>query len=186
MRKIVTLVLSAMMLINTITYAGAGEYIEYSITASALNVREYGSLDAPIIGTLYNGDTVSGDTLGNDWVNISYNGQSAYVSGEYLSTNTDESREYLGNFWITGYTSNPAENGGGTTNCFGEQLQPLVGQIVAVDPRVIPLNSKIYINGIGYKTVRDTGVRGKVIDVLVNSNSEAYALTGYYDVYIVR
>jgi 3D (Asp-Asp-Asp) domain-containing protein len=38
---------------------------------------------------------------------------------------------------------------------------------IAVDPRVIPLGSKVYIPGYGYAIARDVGgrIKGKVIDV---------------------
>jgi len=47
--------------------------------------------------------------------------------------------------------------------------------IVAVDPNVIPLRSKIHIEGMGYFTSEDTGgnVKGNWVDVFMNSRSEA-------------
>lgn len=55
-------------------------------------------------------------------------------------------------------------------------------RIVAVDPRVIPLGTKLqitYANGVTFKAVAaDTGgaIKGKKIDILVASKSEAYRL----------
>lgn len=45
---------------------------------------------------------------------------------------------------------------------------------VAVDPRVIPLGSKLYISGYGYAVAEDTGgaVKNNIIDVFLNSYSE--------------
>ena len=45
---------------------------------------------------------------------------------------------------------------------------------IAVDPRVIPMGSKIYIPGYGWGKAMDTGgsVKGNVIDVWFPSNSE--------------
>ena len=95
---------------------------------------------------------------------------------------------YLGNYWVTGYTSSPAENGGYSTTAMGDDLNSSVGWAIAVDPNVIPLNSKVYIDGIGYRTARDTGgaIKGNKIDVLTGSDAESYAITGYYDVYLVE
>ena len=47
--------------------------------------------------------------------------------------------------------------------------------VVAVDPRVIPLGSKLYIIGYGFGTAADTGgfIKGNVIDIAFNSRHEA-------------
>lgn len=96
--------------------------------------------------------------------------------------------ECLGSFYITGYTPSPSENGGSTVTAMGDNLWNSVGWAIAADPRVLPMNTKVYIDGIGTRVVRDTGgaIKGNKIDVLVSSNSESYAITGYRNVYIVR
>jgi 3D (Asp-Asp-Asp) domain-containing protein len=50
---------------------------------------------------------------------------------------------------------------------------PAVG-MVAVDPTVIPLGTKMYIEGYGYAWAADTGgaVKGNVIDVFLEENSQ--------------
>lgn len=46
---------------------------------------------------------------------------------------------------------------------------------IAVDPRVIPLGSKVYVDGYGYAIAADTGgaIKGNIVDVYFNSSSEA-------------
>lgn len=45
---------------------------------------------------------------------------------------------------------------------------------IAVDPRVIPLGSKVYVEGYGYAVAEDTGgaIKNNIIDVFLNSESE--------------
>lgn len=186
MKKLIALILAALLLINIPIYAENNEYIDYRVTASALNVRAFGSLDAPIVGLLYKGAIVRGDNDTTDWANVLYNGKLACVSRQYLTPYRRGERTYFGRVYVTGYTPDPAENGGSSVNCFGEPLAPLVGQIVAVDPSILPLKKQVYIDGLGEFETRDTGVIGTNIDVLVGTIGEAYSLTGWYDLYITE
>lgn len=63
-----------------------------------------------------------------------------------------------------------------------------VGDSIAVNPSEIPLGSKVYIDGIGWRTAVDTGAFGSnTIDVLVSSHSEAYRLgVQYHNVYVKK
>lgn len=92
----------------------------------------------------------------------------------------------MGSLYCTGYTPSPSENGGSHLTCTGARLTSVVGTCVAANLRFIPLYTELYIEGVGYRTVMDTGVAGRTLDILVNSNSEAYALTGYKNVYVVN
>lgn len=49
--------------------------------------------------------------------------------------------------------------------------------IVAVDPRVIPLGTKLYVTGYGYAVAADVGggVKGNKIDLYMETTKEAYA-----------
>ncbi|WP_018130741.1 3D domain-containing protein [Effusibacillus pohliae] len=44
------------------------------------------------------------------------------------------------------------------------------GRTIAVDPRVIPIGSKVYIEGIGFRVAEDTGgaVKGEHVDIFFN------------------
>lgn len=47
--------------------------------------------------------------------------------------------------------------------------------IVAVDPRVIPLGTRMYVEGYGYAVAQDTGglIKGNIIDVFMDTEEEA-------------
>lgn len=68
----------------------------------------------------------------------------------------------------TGYSPDPRENGGYTTTATG---LPIGYGAAAVDPRVIPLGTKLYIEGYGYAFATDTGgaIKGHRIDLAYDS-----------------
>ncbi|ALA13018.1 L-alanyl-D-glutamate peptidase [Bacillus phage TsarBomba] len=82
----------------------------------------------------------------------------------------------------TAYTPHPSENGG----TYGGQVLTATGfnlsknpnaRVIAVDPRVIPLGSRVYVEGYGEAMALDTGgaIKGNRIDVLLPTDSQANA-----------
>ncbi|AMW62674.1 3D domain protein [Bacillus phage DIGNKC] len=80
----------------------------------------------------------------------------------------------------TAYTAHPSENGGTyggrvlTATGFDLTANPSA-KIIAVDPRVIPLGSKVHVEGYGTAIASDTGgaIKGNRIDVLMPSQSQS-------------
>jgi 3D (Asp-Asp-Asp) domain-containing protein len=68
----------------------------------------------------------------------------------------------IGDFRVTCYS-------GGTRTASGERIGL---ETVAVDPLVIPLRSRIYIDGVGWRTALDTGVYGKSLDIWMPTNAD--------------
>lgn len=50
------------------------------------------------------------------------------------------------------------------------------GRTIAVDPKVIPYGSRVYVQGVGWRVAEDTGgaIKGNKLDVCVASRSEAF------------
>lgn len=69
------------------------------------------------------------------------------------------------------YPGDPLAWGDGTVTCLGQKMQR---GIVAVDPKVIPLRTRLYISGYGYAYAGDTGsaILGNRIDLGVNNPKE--------------
>jgi peptidoglycan DL-endopeptidase CwlO len=83
-------------------------------------------------------------------------------NGTYKATYTMEATAYSGH-GTTATGLKPVRNPNGLST-------------IAVDPRVIPLGTKVYIPGYGYAIAADTGgaIKGHIIDLYLNSRAECY------------
>lgn len=89
--------------------------------------------------------------------------------------------EYARKFTVKAYSY----TGGGTT---ASGLPAAVGRI-AVDPSVIPLGTRVYVEGYGFATAADTGgnIKGNTIDVYYNSESQCRSWgCRYITIYILK
>lgn len=110
----------------------------------------------------------------------------AAVAEEKKKAEENSKGRLLGTFKCTYYTG--AADEGGNITALGTPVTPWY--TVAVDPRVIPLGSKIRIEGYdGIFYCADTGsaIKGSILDIAVGSKSEASNLgVQYHKVYLVK
>ena len=110
----------------------------------------------------------------------------AAVAEEKKKAEENSKGQLLGTFKCTYYTG--AADEGGDITALGTPVTPWY--TVAVDPRVIPLGSKIRIEGYdGFFYCADTGsaIKGSILDIAVGSKSEASNLgVQYHKVYLVK
>ena len=88
----------------------------------------------------------------------------------------------LGNYKLTFYCPCAACNG------VAGAKTPTEGRTIAVDSSVIPLGSRVYIEGYGVFIAEDTGgaIKNNKIDILVSSHDRAYDLgVQYANVYLL-
>lgn len=85
-----------------------------------------------------------------------------------------ESLWNVARFKITHYCSCNICNGKWTGQPTASGTMPVEGRTIAVDPRIIPLGTKVYIDGQEY-VAEDTGskIKGYIIDYYVNDHNRA-------------
>ncbi|MGH1285943.1 cell wall-binding protein EntB [Bacillus toyonensis] len=97
---------------------------------------------------------------------------------EVSKNNTQSAKREL-TVVATAYTADPSENGtygGRVLTAMGHDLTANPNmRIIAVDPKIIPLGSKVWVEGYGEAIAGDTGsaIKGNRIDVLMGSKSKA-------------
>ncbi len=98
---------------------------------------------------------------------------------DYKQTSTSKSTAPSGNsFYVssTAYTASCNGCSGVTATGINLKSNPNA-KVIAVDPSVIPLGTRVYVEGYGYATAADTGgaIKGHKIDVFFSSKSHAYS-----------
>ena len=98
----------------------------------------------------------------------------------------EPTKTYLGTYYITGYDIcySCCEKVDGIT---ASGTYATVGRTIAA-PSNFAFGTKLYIDGIGERVVEDRGgsISGQRLDVLCYNHSDCYAITGYYDVYLIN
>ena len=127
-------------------------------------IRAKASVSSEMLGTMKEGVNrkVLGISRSGKYVRVKVNGVKGYVHINRMKFTEGE----LGNFKLTFY-------GGDTMTASGRT--PQLNHTIAVDPRVIALGSKVYIQGYGTYYAEDTGgaIKNNIIDIFVSSELEA-------------
>lgn len=93
--------------------------------------------------------------------------------------NSEYQLVYMGDFKLThycpGYHGEPCGTGDGVTATGTKVVE---GRTIAVDPKVIPYGTKVYIEGYGWRTAEDCGgsVKGNHIDIAIADHSTALSM----------
>lgn len=146
-------------------------------TTAALNMRKGASTKYKRVAVLPKGATVTYVGKKGSWYKVSYKGKKGYVSSKYLK----RTKKASGSNYSSGRTMY-VEATAYTAYCYGCSGITATGinlrknpnmKVIAVDPRVIPLGSKVYVKGYGVAIAGDTGgaIRGKRIDVFLKSKT---------------
>lgn len=151
------------------------------VTASKLNVRKGPSTEYSKIGSLYKNKSITILEESNGWYKINLNGKDGWVSKRYINISEESSNNNSSennnqnstqsqvvrtmNVVASAYT-------GYSTTSTGQK--PVWGTI-AVDPKVIPYGTKVYIPQFGRTFIaNNTGgaIKGNKIDIFMNTKKE--------------
>jgi uncharacterized protein YabE (DUF348 family) len=93
--------------------------------------------------------------------------------GEQISRGAASGKEFY--VRSTAYTASCNGCSGVTATGIDLRANPNV-KVIAVDPSIIPLGTKVYVEGYGYAIAADTGsaIKGYKIDIFLPSKSDAY------------
>lgn len=119
------------------------------------------------------------------WLTPSRSGDKIFYTNKIRMKATS----YTSNFQCTG--KNPGDKGFGITATGTKAKRVTDGySTVAVDPHLIPLGTKLYIEGYGLAIAEDVGggVNGKIIDLYFEPGTNEFRqwFTHYVNVYIVK
>ena len=98
MKKILSILLIFTMFFLG-TFTAYADYINYTVTASALNIRQQPNTNCAILSTVLRGTTLKGGQSSNGWTPIQWNGQQAYVCSTYITIQNETT-----NYTTTKYT----------------------------------------------------------------------------------
>lgn len=158
-------------------------YVTYK---GGINIRSIPSTDGEILGEYKYKDKIVVIKKGDGWLETE---DGSFVWEKSTSIDVPPTMEYVGKFKITAYCS--------CRKCTGSNsvhkktftgTSPVAGRTLSVDPRIIPLGSRVSINGHDY-IAEDTGsaINGYVVDMYFNSHQEALNFgVQYMDIYIYR
>ena len=83
---------------------------------------------------------------------------------------------YLDTFRLTGYCPCRKCCGKWANGITASGATAVEGITIAADPRILPLGTKVFIEGLGERIVQDTGgdIKNKKLDIFVSYHSKAY------------
>ncbi|MBD8071028.1 DUF348 domain-containing protein [Bacillus sp. PS06] len=142
-----------------------------------VNAGKEGKLEKHYEVVLENGKEVSRELLKKETVSESVNRVVAVgtkvIQKQVSRSNDSVSKEFYVS--STAYTANCTGCSGTTSTGINLKANPN-SKVIAVDPSVIPLGTKVYVEGYGYAIAGDTGssIKGNKIDVFFADKSQAY------------
>lgn len=166
-------ILGALMIMLGVTTPTQAASCETGKTTASVNVRTGASTKYKKIGKLSKGKKVNLYTTKNGWYKIKYNGKYAWVSKKYVSKISTSSGSTIKGYKVKkSLKVRAVAYSSGTHTALGTKLRY---GVIAVDPKVIPYRTKVYIKELDKVFVAEDcggGIKGNIIDIYMPSESQ--------------
>lgn len=166
-------ILGALMIMLGVTTPTQAASCETGKTTASVNVRTGASTKYKKIGKLSKGKKVNLYTTKNGWYKIKYNGKYAWVSKKYISKTSTSSGSTIKGYKVKkSLKVRAVAYSSGTYTALGTKLRY---GVIAVDPKVIPYRTKVYIKELDKVFVAEDcggGIKGNIIDIYMPSESQ--------------
>ena len=175
-KTITTLLMST--LITTCTVNGVYAFAQEGSVQQLIQENESLKAENKRLHNMISQYTIAIRGLNSEVGKIKSDLEESSIGNTEIIINEKEDKEYIGEYTLTFYCTEPWCKicGGGGHTASGTIVTP--GRSVAVDPSVIPLGTKLYIDGFGYRVAEDTGgaVKSNKIDINGETHEEALQL----------
>lgn len=188
-KKILYVSLILIVMLNVVSILPVSATEQGVVTASALNCRAEPTTRSTVLKVFSRNTSLTIlSSNGGSWYKVTDGSVQGWCHKNYIRlTNTSSvetpvtktpsgtNMRYIGNFKLTAYCPCYKCSGGyGSNTATGVRAQE--GVTIAVDPRIIPYGTKVYIENVGYRIAQDCGgaIKGKKIDIYVNNDKDCY------------
>lgn len=156
------------------------ENLELTITENSVKIEQINNIQNNLHETAeaircFNTEDTLINELSNKWLEYNNTKNLLISDNEKFNQQIDDinkkikesenSKKYLGDFTLVAYYQGNKTSTG---------TKPTANRTIAVDPRVIPYGSKVYIEGYGTYIAEDCGggIKGNMIDIYMNTYNE--------------
>lgn len=174
---LLTVMTFAMLLPSQQAEASTKIYVQSQV--DGLNVRAASTVNGKVLGKINKGHQLQRTGTRGAWIRVNYKGKAGWIATKYLRTVKPVVKSNVKSYTMNASAYTPYCKGCSGKTALGWNVRTKKHKVVAVDPRVIPLGSKVQVlvggKSMGTYTAADTGgaIKGKKIDILMYSQSEA-------------
>lgn len=176
---LITILVSTLFLPQSQVQAASSNKVYVVSKVNDLNIRSDARMGTKILGKLNKGQKLQRLGSKGAWTQVYYKKKKAWVATSYVTTTGAKKQSVGKTYTMKASAYTPYCKGCSGKTALGWNVLTQKRNVVAVDPRVIPLGTKVqvYVGSklLGTYTAADTGgaIKGNKIDILMYSHSAA-------------